>query len=118
MCWCAVKKLLTDTHSLTVVGLDFILDLQAVHCMHQSSLFLTISFKKCPNTVYFDFKSVLSSTLSTSDSAILMFTSDDVPNHVVTQRNGDFGPNRIRPKSNHKSYESNQIPIASRRIES
>jgi len=42
----------------------------------------------------------------------------DVPNHVVTQRNGDFGPNRIRPKSNRKSYELNQIPIASRQIKS
>ena len=44
--------------------------------------------------------------------------ADDVPNHVVTQRNSDFGPNRIRSKSNRKSYESNQIPIMSREIES
>ena len=42
----------------------------------------------------------------------------DVPNHVVTRRNGDYDPNRIWRKLNHKSYESNQIPIVSRRIES
>jgi len=41
-----------------------------------------------------------------------------VPNHVVTQRNGDFGPNRIRSESNRKSYESNQIPIKNCQIES